>query len=120
MKNIDAYAFWNRVDDLRTQLNIKTLKELSLITNIKYRKINDQRTNMSIPKAEDLLALAIALNVSIEYLLTGESTKNIHSKRIEMIVNKLNVISEKNLTLIENTINLMPEEDKSIKVNVVS
>jgi len=123
MKNINAYNFWSRVDDLRAQLNIKTLKELSSITEIKYRKINDQRTNMSIPKAEDLLALADALNVSMEYLLTGKKSskqKKSYPIRIEVIADKLCKVSDQNLSLIENTISLMPIEDKSIKANVVS
>lgn len=123
MKNVNAYNFWDRVDDIRAQLNIKTLKELSSISNIKYRKINDQRTNMSIPKAEDLLALADALHVSMEYLLLGELAnvqKKSYSRRIEFIADKRSLISEKNLALIENTINLMPIEDKTMKVNGVS
>jgi transcriptional regulator with XRE-family HTH domain len=123
MKNINAYTFWNRLDDLRAQLNIATLKELSLITNINYRKINGQRTNMSIPKSEDLFTLATALNVSMEYLLTGEPVKDnkkFYPIRIEVIADKLCKVSDQNLSLIENTINLMPIEDKSIKVNVVS
>lgn len=123
MKNVNAYNFWDRVDDIRAQLNIKTLKELSSISNIKYRKINDQRTNMSIPKAEDLLALADALHVSMEYLLLGELAnvqKKSYSRRIEFIADKRSLISEKNLALIVNTINLMPIEDKTMKVNGVS
>lgn len=121
MENINAYTFWNRVDDIRTKLNIKTLKELSSISNIKYRKINDQRTNMSIPKSEDLLALSNALNVSMEYLLVGKiSQKKVYPKRIELIADKLCLISDTNLLLIENTLRLIPVEDKSIKANVVS
>lgn len=123
MKNIDAYTFWNRVDNLRVQLNIKTLKELSVISNIKYRKINDQRTNMTIPKSEDLFALASALNVSMEFLLIGDLSKQpkkTYTKRIELIADKLSFISEPNLSLIEHTIDLMPIEQKSEKVNVVS
>jgi len=111
MNNINPYNFWERVDYLRTKLNIKTLKELSSISNIKYRKINDQRTNMSIPKAEDLLALATVLHVSIEFLLIGKLKKS-YPKRIEMIAEKLCKVSEKNLTIIENMVELMPEEKK--------
>lgn len=123
MKNFDAYTFWNRIDDLRDQLNIITLKELSLITDIKYRKINDQRSNMSLPKVEDLFALATALNVSMEYLLIGELSKEqkkYYPIRIEVMADKLCKVSDQNLSLIENTIGLMPVEDKSIKVNAVS
>lgn len=115
------YNFWNRVDILRKNSNIKTLKDLAIATGIKEKRFKDQRSNQTLPKAVDLLAIANVFNVSMESLLTGKiEEKKAYSKRIELISNKLSLISESNLSLIEHTIDLMPIEQKSEKVNVIS
>lgn len=118
MNEINADNFWNRLDFKRGKTTLKSLTE-SL--GIEYETIRVQRTRHRFPKPEYMYLLAQSLDVSVDYLLTGKSEqKKSYSKRIEYIADKLSLISDQNLLLIENTIALMPIEDKSMKVNVVS
>jgi len=111
------YNFWNRVDLLRKNSKIKTLKDLAKATGIKEKKFKDQRSNQSLPKALDLLAIAKAYDVSIEFLLTGEVEAS-YPPRIKRIADKLCKISELDLYVIERNVELLPVQEKSEKVNV--
>ena len=65
---LSGYNFWKQVD-----LNnpYKTAKALAEAAGISYRHMVQQRAGSTIPKAEDLIKLADTMNVSIEFLLTG-------------------------------------------------
>ena len=65
---ISALGFWNRVDES----NSSTLKELCIKAGVDYKRVMHNRTDCRVPKAEDMLNLSKSLNVSIEYLLTGQ------------------------------------------------
>lgn len=117
------YKFWERIDLLRKNSAIDTLDKLAVVAGMKGQRIREQRSKQTLPKAVNILAMAKAFNVSVEYLLIGElskSQKKAYPKRIENISDRLCQLSEQNLLLIENMINLMPIEDRSLKVNVVS
>ena len=70
MQLIEPKQFWRRIDDILYQRdeNLKTLCEK---TEISYNTLGTQRARCSIPKPEQLLSMAQALGVSMEYLLTG-------------------------------------------------
>lgn len=68
---IDAFEFWRRADNLLSKKSM-TLGDLSTQATLSYSTINSQRTRHSLPKVEQLLSMARALGVSMEYLLTGE------------------------------------------------
>lgn len=65
-----GYDFWNQIDAIN---NYSTLKELAEAASVNYVRMRNQRSDNRIPGAEDLYGLAQALNVSMEYLLTGET-----------------------------------------------
>ena len=68
LMEISALGFWNRVDEN----NSSTLKELCTRAGVDYKRVMHNRTDCRVPKAEDMLNLSKSLNVSIEYLLTGQ------------------------------------------------
>jgi hypothetical protein len=118
MNKNEGYEFWTRIDAVNPY---KTLSELVRKAGLNYGSTKTQRTNNRIPAAFSVYKLAVAVEASVEYLLTGKiEQKKSYPIRIEVIADKLCKVSDQNLSLIENTINLMPIEDKSIKVNVVS
>ena len=67
-KTENAYAFWNRVDKVS---NISS-KELSLKLEINYRTMLDMRSRCRFPSIENIVRISNILNVSIDWLLTGE------------------------------------------------
>lgn len=73
MKPFDAYALWARVDKARGNCS---LNDIAKSTGINYQRIKEQRSSNRIPSAEDMFKLSKVLNVSFEYLLTGESTES--------------------------------------------
>lgn len=67
-KTENAYAFWNRVDKVS---NLSS-KELSLKLEINYRTMLDMRSRCRFPSIENIVRISNILNVSIDWLLTGE------------------------------------------------
>ena len=66
-----AYAFWNRVD----KVSKFSSKELSLKLKINYRTMLDMRSRCRFPSIENIIRISDILNVSIDWLLTGEEHK---------------------------------------------
>ena len=66
-----AYAFWNRVDNVSSLSS----KELSLKLEINYRTMLDMRSRCRFPSIENIVRISDILNVSIDWLLTGEEHK---------------------------------------------
>ena len=67
-KTENAYAFWNRVD----KVSHLSSKELSLKLEIHYRTMLDMRSRCRFPSIENIVRISNILNVSIDWLLTGE------------------------------------------------
>ena len=78
-KTENAYAFWNRVDKVS---NLSS-KELSLKLEINYRTMLDMRSRCRFPSIEDIVKISNILNVSIDWLLTGEYTKTEEALYVE-------------------------------------
>lgn len=120
MNKLDGKFFWKRIDDLNPYKSVKMLMDKA---SVDYNTIKKQRSELRYPKIETIIAIANTLDCSLDYLLLREvkqKQKKSYPIRIEVIADKLCKVSDQNLSLIENTISLMPIEDKSIKVNVVS
>ncbi len=66
----DGYYFWKRVDLVRPKH--VTLKQIVEDAELNYHLVKVQRSCNRIPKAMDAARLARALNVSLEWLLTGK------------------------------------------------
>ena len=74
-----AYAFWNRVD----KVSKFSSKELSLKLEINYRTMLDMRSRCRFPSIENIVRISNILNVSIDWLLTGEDTKTEEALYVE-------------------------------------
>ena len=72
---MDAYRFWDNLDKARGESI--TLKDLCKKIGIAYQRLADQRSDCRFPKLEDAYALAKAIGVSLDYLITGESLSNL-------------------------------------------
>lgn len=83
MTEFDGFTFWKRFDALKPQCD---LKEFVKNNNLDYVRITNQRSDCRIPKTNDLYAISKALNVSMEYLLTGEGSNQIYPPRIQAVI----------------------------------
>ena len=72
----EAKAFWARIDELNPFGSVTRLCEE---TGIDINRVKQQRSEGYVPKWKDQLALAKALNCSLEYLLTGEKEQEADS-----------------------------------------
>ena len=101
-----AYAFWKRVDACNRKT---TLLELCRSASLDYNRVKHNRSDCRVPKAEDLLLLAEALNTSIEYLLTGKE-RDSFPPRIQTIAIRCLSASEEDLALIERVLRIEAEK----------
>ena len=80
------------------------MKELASKTGISFHTINHYLAeNGSSPLAEMAVKIAQALNVSVEYLVTGKDSstpKNIKPEVLELL-NSLNKLSDENFQLLK-------------------
>ena len=90
MRNNDlSLRLWKNVDKCREQIGL-TLNDICLRTGIKIDKIKNWRSRLTIPQADELFLVAEALDVSMEYLLTGQTTKvQIYSARVKAVADEL-------------------------------
>ena len=91
--------FWKRVEE-ELEFQGKTKKELALLTNIKEQTLHKAFERGSTPSAETALKIAKALNVSIEFLITGkepsEASENQRlDPQIKQLITKLNHFTPK-------------------------
>lgn len=66
----DGYYFWKRVDAARPKT--MTLKHVVEEAGLNYHLVKVQRSCNRIPKAIEAAKLAAALEVSLEWLITGK------------------------------------------------
>lgn len=71
MAELTGKDFWGRIYAEQYKQKI-TDSALSDMSGIPYGTIHTQKARQTLPKADILLALCKALNVSADYLLTGE------------------------------------------------
>ena len=100
-------------DNLKNELQFRglTVKELSALTGIKKQTLDNYlSTHNSTPSAEVAVKIAQALNVSVEYLVTGKKSYSkkeldLQLKKLEFIFNNLNSENRKLLLDISEVIN---------------
>lgn len=71
MAELTGKDFWDRVFIEQYKLKMTDVA-LSEVSGIPYGTIHTQKSRKSLPKADILLALSKALDVSSDFLLTGE------------------------------------------------
>lgn len=84
-----AYQFWASIDSLLKMLGI-TNKEMAQKGHLDYNTVKSWRAKLRIPGSADLWTISKVLGVSMEYLLTGESSQEpALSPRIQAVVSCL-------------------------------
>ena len=91
--------FWKRVEE-ELEFQGKSKKELAALTEIKEQTLHKAFERSSSPSAETALKISKALNVSIEYLVTGKESKEESenqriSPQIKELITKLNHFTPK-------------------------
>lgn len=100
-------------DNLRNELQFRghTVKELSALSGIKKQTLDNYlSTHNSTPSAEAAVKIAQALNVSVEYFVTGKNSysqkeSDLQLKKLEFIFNNLTSENRKLLLDISEVIN---------------
>jgi hypothetical protein len=67
----DATRFWARFNEL-VSVKYSTLGDFCSTAKINYDTLITQRNRKAIPKIEQLLDMARALNITVDYLVTGK------------------------------------------------
>lgn len=75
--------FWNNVKELLDIQNL-TQKELSAKTGINLGTLKNQICREVIPDAVEAVAIAQALNTTVEYLVTGENNNQAAQELTEL------------------------------------
>lgn len=91
-----------------------TRKELAFRSNVKIRALDMYLGSQgSMPPADVAVRLAKALNVTVEYLVTGEKNKIESTKNLQF-ENDLSKISKETKTFIETATHLFAEHEQKI------
>ncbi len=103
-------------ENLKSELQFRglTVKELSALSGIKKQTLDNYlSTHNSTPSAESAVKIAQALNVSVEYLVTGvhpaTATEN-SLQDIEELRQILRPLKPADRTFIKNTAKVMSKE----------
>ena len=70
-------GFTERLEEIVKAKGLTSLRQLSLETGIPYSTITNWHVRGSLPDAKTLLDLRTFLNVSIDFLLTGDQPKQL-------------------------------------------
>ena len=105
MNELTGKVFWGRIyaEQYKQKLTDSALAEAS---GIPYGTIHTQKARQSLPKADILLAWCKALNVTSDYLLTGEDNRKEYPIRIEKIIDKCLSSSDEDLSLVERVLRI--------------
>lgn len=100
---IDGRTFWETVDSVSPY---KRLADFAKDAGMAYNTVRQQRTDGTLPKADDLYRISKVLHRSMEFLLTG-SEQHMFSARVERIAwHCENVASEEELFVIEKVLGI--------------
>ena len=102
-------------DRLREEIDYLgiTRKELAYRADVKLRALDMYLgTQGSMPPADVAVRIAKALNVTVEYLVTGENT-NSHHPEPSQIEKDLSKVSKNTRQFIETTAKLFAEHEKA-------
>ena len=112
MKLFDGNEFWQNLSDELDRRGLNNMK-LAEKAGLAYRTITTQRNRHTIPGAEQLYRMSVALGVTMEFLLTGQDTDIATPPRIMRIIEKCRSASDEDLALVERVLRLEPDEKKS-------
>jgi transcriptional regulator with XRE-family HTH domain len=102
-------------ENLKKELVYKNMlvKELSFASGVHKRALDTYlRENASMPPADAAVSIALALGVTVEYLITGEEPAM--PKDVRAIFQNLSKLSKRDRKVIASAINTMLEQDEKI------
>ena len=82
--------FYERIKELAKKKNI-TVKNLIEACGINYDSYNSCKRYGNLPRADETLNIARALNTTVEFLVTGEETNPL-AEKVEKLEKKLESI----------------------------
>ena len=100
-------------ENLKDELIYKGIqtKELAILTGISLNTLNHYLVqNATSPSVENAVKIAKALNVTVEYLVTGKiksKSENSFSAKTFHLTQKLEGLSEHDFNIVQNMIELM-------------
>ena len=100
-------------ENLKSELDYQGMlvKELSLKCGIKKQTLDNYlSTHNSVPKAEIAVTIAKALGTTVEYLITGENSKNSNessSEEIKNLVSSFKKLSPEKRSLVINLLKFL-------------
>lgn len=104
-------------NNLKDELNYKGIssKELSNLSGISQGSLSNYlKENSSIPAADIAVKIAKALNVTVEYLVTGQNS-TVHTKEystdIKIIADKIEKLSEHDKNIVSSFIDILLKEN---------
>ena len=109
-------GFWQNVEIEREYQDI-TRKELAFRAGITYASIGIGLERGSIPAADTALRIAKALNISLEYLLTGDEAKKEETEKAPD--GHIHIIAEK-IARYSKTIQHMEELPPATRESIIS
>ena len=109
MAELTGKDFWGRIyaEQYKQKMTDSALSDMS---GIPYGTIHTQKARQTLPKADILLALCKALNVSADYLLTGEVKQDFYPRRIERIIDRCLAASGDDLALVERVLRIESDD----------
>lgn len=97
-------VFYDNVKKLVKQTTTHTLKSFIEEIGLDYEKYNGQRRYNNLPRGDDCVIIAQALNTTVEYLVTGIPPKNCTTETLTKVKAFL-IQSAQNL---QKSIDLLP------------
>lgn len=102
----DANAFWGRFD-LLLEGKFSNLGEFCEVVKLNYNTMISQRARLTIPKIEQLIDMAKALHVSLDFLVSGEDhldpvyKKLDQNPRLKRLASSMTKCQDLHLSIIE-------------------
>lgn len=96
-----------RIDDLLKSKN-QTRKALSASLGIPLQTISNWSVRGNLPSADVLLRIARYLNVSLEWLITGEDAEGL-SPEIRALVEKIKILDQNDFKAVQQLVSVLVE-----------
>lgn len=90
----------------------KELKEYSEVLDIPIQTISNWKTRDSAPKSEQIYKIARFLGVSVDWLLTGESSEGLSVEDRDFL-NKLNSLNSANKNAVLSLLNTLYQQEEN-------
>lgn len=102
----DGKEFWELIENISP---FSRWMDFAEKCGMSYNTVKQQRHDKTIPRTSDIVKIAEALNVSVDYLLTGKE-KNLYDDRINKIAwHCQNIASDEDLFIIERILGIQSQ-----------